>query len=72
MSVLEIIIYSLLGTVIVGLLFKWLIYDKFFKKQKTKKAKITKEDEENAEDTDNSSKPEIQNESTKDTKERKL
>ena len=59
MSALEIVIYSLLGAVIVGLLFKWLIYDKFFKKKKPKKDKKSKEDEENAEDTENISKPKI-------------
>lgn len=59
MSPLEIVIYSLLGAVIVGLLFKWLIYDKFFKKKKTKKDKETKEDQENAEDTEDISKPKI-------------
>ena len=54
MSALEIVIYSLLGAVIVGLLFKWLIYDKFLKKNKTKKKK-SKEDLENAEDTEHPS-----------------
>lgn len=56
MSALEIVIYSLLGAVLVGLLFKWLIYDKFFKKEKTKKDKKTKEDLENAEDKENNTK----------------
>ena len=59
MSILEIVIYSLLGAILAGLLFKWLIYDKFFKKKKPKKDKKSKEDEENAEDTENISKPKI-------------
>lgn len=59
MSALEIVIYSLLGAVLAGLLFKWLIYDKFFKKEKSKKDKKTKEDQENAEDTEDISKPKV-------------
>ena len=48
MSPLEIVLYSLVGTIIVGFLFKWLIYDKFIKpKKKSKNVKLP--DEENEE-----------------------
>ena len=50
MSPLEIVLYSLLGAVCLGLLFKWIVYDKYIKpkrKPKEKKEKTKKyEDEE--------------------------
>lgn len=46
MSILEIILYSIVGLIIVGFLFKWLIYDKYIKPKKTKKVKIPEENEE--------------------------
>lgn len=46
MSVLEIIIYSLLGAVVLGLCFKWFIYDLLIKpKRKAKKVKTQKDEE---------------------------
>lgn len=52
MSPLEIVIYSILGAVLLGMCFKWFIYDIFIKPKKTKKkqlkenAKIPDEEEE--------------------------
>lgn len=43
MSILEIILYSIVGAIIIVVLFKWLIYDKFIKKDKNKKPKRNKE-----------------------------
>ena len=46
MSVLEIIIYSILGLILTGLLFKWLIYDKFIKPKRKQKPKTDKYEKE--------------------------
>lgn len=52
MSPLEIVIYSILGAVILGMCFKWFIYDIFIKPKRAKrkelkaKTKIPEEDEE--------------------------
>lgn len=47
MSVLEIIIYSLLGLTVLGMAFKWFIYDTIIKpKKKAKKVKLPHEEEE--------------------------
>ena len=47
MSILEIIIYSLLGLTVLGIAFKWFVYDTVIKpKKKAKKVKLPHEEEE--------------------------
>lgn len=40
MSPLEIVIYSILGAIIIGMCFKWFIYDTLIKPKKAKKKEI--------------------------------
>ena len=47
MSVLEIILYSIVGVILIGFLFKWFIYDKVIKPKKAAKKVELPEEEEN-------------------------
>lgn len=51
MSPLEIVIYSIMGAIVVGLAFKWFVWDIFIrpKNKKTKKEKKNQEQQEDAE-----------------------
>ena len=47
MSVLEIIIYSLFGAIVLGMCFKWFIYDLVIKPKRKPKEKKQKAESEN-------------------------